>query len=122
MIEERDCSEEDSELIQDLTNKSSSSSSSSSSSMGATDEESLRSRGMEYMEGTGEGEGQEEGDWNMDSMGRASTDSYVLFTVCDSQSSMEVQPRRGIFDSFMPQNQAEGQGDEDGDGDNPYSA
>jgi hypothetical protein len=28
MIEERDCSEEDSELIQDLTNKSSSSSSS----------------------------------------------------------------------------------------------
>jgi hypothetical protein len=125
MIEERDCSEEDSELIQHLTNKSSggsSSSSSSSSSTGTTDEESLPSRGMDYMKSTGEGEEQEEGEWDMDSMGRASTDSYVLFTVCDSQSTMEVQPRRGIFDSFMPQNHVEGTGDEDGDGDNPYSA
>ena len=130
MIEESECSEEDSELIQGLTNKSeqsagvgvgggivadvsrSPSSSSSSSSMGATDEESVTSKGMGYMEGMGEGE------WDMDSMGRASTDSYVLFTVCDSQSTMEVQPRRGIFDSFMPQNQ----GEEDGDGDDPYSA
>lgn len=129
MIEESECSEEDSELIQGLTNKSeqsagvgvvvggvvadvSRSPSSSSSSMGATDEESVTSKGMGYMEGMGEGE------WDMDSMGRASTDSYVLFTVCDSQSTMEVQPRRGIFDSFMPQNQ----GEEDGDGDDPYSA
>ena len=128
MIEESECSEEDSELIQGLTNKSEQSagvgvvvggvvadvsrSPSSSSSMGATDEESVTSKGMGYMEGMGEGE------WDMDSMGRASTDSYVLFTVCDSQSTMEVQPRRGIFDSFMPQNQ----GEEDGDGDDPYSA
>jgi hypothetical protein len=58
----------------------------------------------------------------MDSMGQASADSYVLFTVCDSQSTLEVQPRRGLFDSFVPQTQAEGNGDEGGDGDDPYSA
>ena len=43
-----------------------------------------------------------QGDWDMDNMERASTDTYVLFTVCDVKSSIEAKPPKGIFDSFMP--------------------
>jgi hypothetical protein len=55
-----------------------------------------------------------QGDWDMDMdvMVRASTDTYVLFTVCDVASPIEVKGPKGIFDSFMPNDQ-----DDDGDGD-----
>ena len=46
-----------------------------------------------------------QGDWDMDYMVRASTDTYVLFTVCDVKSSIEVKSPKGIFDSFMPGSQ-----------------
>ena len=48
-----------------------------------------------------------QGDWDMDmdDMVRASTDTYVLFTVCDVKSLVEVKPPKGIFDSFLPDNQ-----------------
>lgn len=53
-----------------------------------------------------------QGDWDMDMdvMVRASTDTYVLFTVCDVTSPMEVKGPKGIFDSFMPSSH-----DDDGD-------
>lgn len=55
-----------------------------------------------------------QGDWDMDMdvMVRASTDTYVLFTVCDVASPIEVKGPKGIFDSFMPSDQ-----DDDGDAD-----
>lgn len=43
-----------------------------------------------------------QGDWDMDNMERARTDTYVLFTVCDVKSLIEAKPPKGIFDSFMP--------------------
>ena len=30
-----------------------------------------------------------------------SKDSFVLYTICDSKSTLEVEPRRGIFDGFQ---------------------
>ena len=55
-----------------------------------------------------------QGDWDMDMdvMVRASTDTYVLFTVSDVASSMEVKGPKGIFDSFMPTSH-DNDGDED---------
>jgi hypothetical protein len=51
-----------------------------------------------------------QGDWDMDMdvMARASTDTYVLFTVCDVASPIEVKCPKGIFDSFMPSDQDDG--------------
>lgn len=49
-----------------------------------------------------EEEEEEEGSWDMDNMCMGDTDTYVLYTVCDSRSSMEVKPRRGLFDDFLP--------------------
>ena len=48
-----------------------------------------------------------QGDWDMDmdDVVRASTDTYVLFTVCDAESLVEAKPKKGIFDSLMPDNQ-----------------
>jgi hypothetical protein len=45
-----------------------------------------------------------QGDWDMDMdvMVRARSDTYVLFTVCDVASPIEVKGPKGIFDSFMP--------------------
>ena len=30
-----------------------------------------------------------------------STDTYVFFTICDSESTLEIQPKKGIFDGFQ---------------------
>ena len=46
-----------------------------------------------------------QGDWDMDNMERASTDTYVLFTVCDVKSLIEVKTPKGIFDSFVSDSQ-----------------
>ena len=119
MIEERECSEEDCELIQSLS-KGSGSALPAGGGAGVALAEGKRtpnsSSGMDeasLTRGQEEEEEEEEGEWDMDSMSRASTDTYVLFTVCDSQSTMEVQPRRGIFDSFMPLSQGEDGTEED---------
>ena len=33
--------------------------------------------------------------------GGLSRDAFVLYTICDSKSTLEVEPRRGIFDGFQ---------------------
>ena len=33
--------------------------------------------------------------------GGLSRETFVLYTICDSKSTLEVEPRRGIFDGFQ---------------------
>ena len=68
---------------------------------GQTGEYALRARAI----ATAQGDWDRDMDWDMDGMVKASTDTYVLFTVCDVKSAVEVKQPKGIFDSFMPDNQ-----------------
>ena len=52
-----------------------------------------------------------EGSWDIDEMYVGSTDSYVLYTVCDIRSTIESKPRKGLFDAFLS-NEIEQQGEE----------